>query len=139
MFHWSPSIGKPRMTPISFLKTIESYDVSLVAINWQTSYDSDILPKDKEIIRCFIGRHQLANLVCLRYPSSRQRNHTMFHWSPSTGKPPMTPISFLKTMESFDVSLVSINWQTSYDSDILTQDNEIIRCFIGRHQLANLV
>ena len=139
MFHCSPSTGKLRMTPISFLKTMESYDVSLVSINWQTSYDSDILPQDNEIIRCFTGLHQLANLVWLRYPSSRQRNHTIFHWSPSTGKPRMTPISFLKTTKSYDVSLVSINWQTSYDSDILPQDNEIIRCFTGLHQLANLV
>ena len=50
-FHWSPSIGKPRMTPVSFVKTPESYEVSLVTINRQTSYDSGILRQDYGIIR----------------------------------------------------------------------------------------
>ena len=31
------------MTPVSFVKTTEAYDASLVIIIWQTSYDSGIL------------------------------------------------------------------------------------------------
>ena len=42
-FHCSPSIGKPRMTPVSFVKTTETYEVSLVTINRQTSHDYGIL------------------------------------------------------------------------------------------------
>ena len=37
-FHMSPSIGKPRMTPVAFVKTTNSYEVSLVTVNRQTSY-----------------------------------------------------------------------------------------------------
>ena len=29
-FHWSPSVGKSHMTPVFFIKTMESYKVSLV-------------------------------------------------------------------------------------------------------------
>ena len=50
-FHWSPSIGKPRMTPVSFVKTMESYEVSFVTINRQTSYDSRILRQDYGLIQ----------------------------------------------------------------------------------------
>ena len=39
----------------------------------------------------------------------------------------MTPVSFVKTTNSKEVSLVTINWQTSYDSDILRQDSGIIQ------------
>ena len=53
-FHWSPSIGKPRLTPVSFVKTTESYEVSLVTINRQTSYESGTLHQNYEIIRGFI-------------------------------------------------------------------------------------
>ena len=35
----------------------------------------------------------IGDLVCLRYPSSRLRNHTRFHWSQSVGKPRLTPVS----------------------------------------------
>ena len=45
-FHWSPLIGKLRMTLVSFVKITGIYEVSLVTINWQTSYDSDILCQD---------------------------------------------------------------------------------------------
>ena len=39
----------------------------------------------------------------------------------------MTQVSFVKTTESYNVSLVSISWQTLYGSGILHQDNRIIR------------
>ena len=39
-FHWSPSTGKHRITPVSFAKTMESYEALLSTINWQTLYDS---------------------------------------------------------------------------------------------------
>ena len=51
----------------------------------------------------FIGHRQSENLVWLQYPSWRLRNHTRFHWSPSIGKPLMTPVFSVKTMESYDV------------------------------------
>ena len=51
IFYWSPSIDKPRMTPVSFIKTTESYKVSLVTINRQTSYYSGILYQNYGIIR----------------------------------------------------------------------------------------
>ena len=41
--HRLPLLGKPRETPVSFVKTTESYEISLVTINRQTSDDSDIL------------------------------------------------------------------------------------------------
>ena len=44
-------MGKPRLTPISFVKTTESYEVSLVTINRQISYDSGILRQDYGIIQ----------------------------------------------------------------------------------------
>ena len=50
-----------------------------------------------------------------------------FHWWPSLGKPPMTPAPFVKTTELYNVPLVNINRQTSYDFDILRQDYRIIR------------
>ena len=55
----SPSIGKPRITLVSFGKTTES-SVSLVTIHRQTSYDSGILHQDYGIIRvtiCVVHRH----------------------------------------------------------------------------------
>ena len=39
----------------------------------------------------------------------------------------MTPVSFVKTTKSYDVSLVSINRQTSFDFSVLRQDYGIIR------------
>ena len=36
-FHWSPSISKPHMTPVSFVKTEESFEVSLDTISRQIS------------------------------------------------------------------------------------------------------
>ena len=50
-FHWSLSIGKPRTIPVSFVKTTEPLEVSLVTINRQTSLDSGILRQDYRIIR----------------------------------------------------------------------------------------
>ena len=55
-FHWSPSNGKPRMTSVSFGRTMESYEVSLVTIKRQTSYGVGILRQDYGIIRGFIGK-----------------------------------------------------------------------------------
>ena len=52
----------------------------------------------------FIAHHQSANSVCLRYSSWRLQNDTRPHWSPSTGKPHMIPVSFVKTAESYDES-----------------------------------
>ena len=39
-FHWSPSIGKSRMTPVSFVKTTESNDVSFVTIRFVKTAES---------------------------------------------------------------------------------------------------
>ena len=50
-FRWLPSIGKLRMSPVSFVETTESVEVSLVTINRQTSYDPGILRQDNGIIR----------------------------------------------------------------------------------------
>ena len=50
-YHWSQSIGSPRMTPVSFVKTTESCMVSLVNIKRQTSYDSGIHGQGYGIIR----------------------------------------------------------------------------------------
>lgn len=52
--------------------------------------------------------------------------------------PPYLYISFVKTTESDDVSLVWLNRQISYDSGILHQDYGIIGRFIGHHKSANL-
>ena len=46
VFYWLPSVGKTRMIPVFFVKTTESYEVSLVTINRQTSYESGILRQD---------------------------------------------------------------------------------------------
>ena len=50
-FHRSPSTDKPRVTPISFVRTTESYTVSLATTSRQTSYDSRIHCPDYGIIR----------------------------------------------------------------------------------------
>ena len=50
-FYKSTAIGKSRMIPVSFVKTTESYEVSLITINRQNSDDSDILCHDYEIMR----------------------------------------------------------------------------------------
>ena len=52
----SQSIGSPLMTPGSFVKSTESYKVSLVNIKRQTSYDSGILRQDYGI-RNYTGHH----------------------------------------------------------------------------------
>ena len=39
----------------------------------------------------------------------------------------MTPVTIIKTTESYEISFVSINWQTSYYSGSLRQDYGIIR------------
>ena len=60
------------MTPVSLLKTTESYKVLLVTINLQTSYDSDIVCQDYGIIRDLPMDNQTERAVhscnsCLRY------------------------------------------------------------------------
>ena len=45
----------------------------------------------------------------------------------------MTPVSFVKTTESNEISLVTINQQTSYDSGILRQDYEFVRGLSMNH------
>ena len=45
-FHLSQSIGKPCMTPVSFVKNTESYDVSFVTISQKIG-----LRQDYRIIR----------------------------------------------------------------------------------------
>ena len=45
----------------------------------------------------------------------------------------MTPISFAKNTESYEVSFVTIDRQISYDSGILHQDYGIIRGFLVNH------
>ena len=50
-FHWSLSIAKPRMTPVFFVNTTESYEISLVTFNRQSSYDIGILRQNDRIIR----------------------------------------------------------------------------------------
>ena len=39
----------------------------------------------------------------------------------------MNPVFFVRTTESYEVSLVTISRQTSYNSGILCQDYEIVR------------
>ena len=62
-FHWSASIGKHRLTPVSFVKTTESYEVSLVTINRQTLYDTVKTTDTYEVFRwiiyevCRLGHH----------------------------------------------------------------------------------
>ena len=52
-FHWLPSVGKPRMLPVSLVlgNATESYEISLVTINRQISYNSGILRQNYGIIR----------------------------------------------------------------------------------------
>ena len=45
----------------------------------------------------------------------------------------MIPVSLVKTSESYAISLVTINWQTLYDSGILCQDCGIIRSLPMNH------
>ena len=52
---------------------------------------------------------------------------SVFHGTPSSTKPIMTPVSFVKTTKSYGVSLVTINLQTLYESGILRQDYGFIR------------
>ena len=44
-----------------------------------------------------------------------------------TGHPSMTPVSFVKTAKSYEVSSVTIHPQISYDSGILRQNYGLIR------------
>ena len=61
-----------------FCLFISFLSFSLGTINRKTSCDSGILCYYYGIIRGFIGHHQPANLVWLRYHSSRLRNHTRY-------------------------------------------------------------
>ena len=72
--HRSPSIGKPRMTPVSFVKTTELYEVSLVTINRQTSYDSGSFRQEFGIIRGLpmnITRFADWVIICVVHLSER--------------------------------------------------------------------
>ena len=68
-FYWSPSIGKTRMIPVSFVKTTESYEVLLVFINRQTSYESGILHQD-------YGHIQGLPMNCIRLADLPIRTET---------------------------------------------------------------
>ena len=75
-FYWSPSIGKPRMTPVFFVKTTQSYEVKLVTINRQTSYDSGIRRQDYGLIRGLpVNRARLVDLRT-RTQTGRPNNQT---------------------------------------------------------------
>ena len=73
-----------------------------------------------------------------KYLVSGQFSFSVFHWSPSTGKPRVTPVPFTKTMESYKVSLVTSNQQTLYDSSILHQGYGIFKevCRLGHQVLS---
>ena len=51
-----------------------------------------------------------------------------FHWSPSFGKSCLSEIFYVSKLRYHEVSLVTINQQTSYDFSILRQDDRIIKC-----------
>ena len=59
-FHWSQCIGKPRMTPVSFVKTTRQRQRHIFS-----QYSRPPAHYTKHFINCHI------------------RNHTRFHWSPS--------------------------------------------------------
>ena len=99
----SPPVGKPRITPVSLVKTMESHEVTFVTTSRQTSYYSSVPRQDYGITRGYICHHQSVNLVLLQCPSSRLWNHTRLHLSPPVGKPRITPVSLVKTMESYKV------------------------------------
>ena len=63
-FYWSPSIGKPRMTPVFFAKTTESYEGFIgYTTNRQISYESGILRQDYGLIRGLpINRTRIADI-----------------------------------------------------------------------------
>ena len=48
--------------------------------------------------------------IALRGPASRLQIHMMFHWSPSVGKPHMTPVPFIKPTESFADECYEVCW-----------------------------
>ena len=70
------SFHKKSILLVQFV--IFSLCFSLITIYRQTSYDSGSPRQDFGIIRDFIGNHQSANFVRLRYPPSRLWNHTKF-------------------------------------------------------------
>ena len=61
-----------------------------------------------------------------------------FHWSPSFGKSCVSGIFFvLSKLQNREVSLVTINQQTSYVSVILRQDDRIIKCLPMNYHLSS--
>ena len=78
-FYWSPSIGKRRMTPVFFVKATKSYEVSLVTINRQTSYESGILRQDYGFLRGLLNRTRLADLP-IRTETGGSNNRTRLCW-----------------------------------------------------------
>ena len=55
---WPQSIDIPCMTSVSFVKTTELYEISLVTTNLQTSYDCGILRQDYGIKRGLPMKHK---------------------------------------------------------------------------------
>ena len=63
---FSATAGKPRMTPVSFVKTTESYEVSLAAISRQTSHDTSFLSTESyEVCRRIIVERGIIRVVHL--------------------------------------------------------------------------
>ena len=81
---------------------------------------------------------RIRNDACL--PTNRANEVTVFEASPirynrtpSNGIPSMTPVSLTKTTELYEVSLVTIKRQTSYDSGIHRLDYGTEVCRQGQH------
>ena len=51
-----------------------------------------------------------------------------FNWSPSLGNSCVSGIFYVSKLQYHEVSLVTINQQTSYDFGILRQDDRIVKC-----------
>ena len=61
-----------------------------------------------------------------------------FNWSPPISKPCTTPVFFFKTMKSYEVSLVTTNWLTSYKYGIFRQDNGLLLLYCCFTSTANI-
>ena len=53
---------------------------------------------------------------------------SIVHWSPSLGNSCVSDIFYVSKLQYHEVSLVTINQQTSYDFCILRQDDRIVKC-----------
>ena len=74
-FHWSPSIGKPHMTPVFFVKTTNHtrFHWSVVIINRKTSYESGIFRQDYGIIRGLPMNHTRLPIWVVQLPEWTKR------------------------------------------------------------------